>query len=309
MFPQPHNLKLTAGTCQLAHDMSSGSFKSKPSDRDVKKPVDATSFVVQSTDLPECEREQRAKALAPALRILCAMFSRLLLDRPAGLQSDDDVIDRGECVVYSGIITIFEYLYTNGLMQCMAGDDHPDLKGLFMQGDVHDFLFDDQSAQEVNEHIKTQLNNYLLGYLNVRGLNDKQPMVKGYYMHFKILKEYFSGYSHSYMLDSRFSQLLTICPKLQQSHTTSHVLVVCTGKLKGDMTMQGIVTCPFFSARFKGLGKLVVEHMHEVTRTKGINLRVDPHTDACEWKEYLAKQSFVLNLHGKRHRPQGGCRS
>jgi hypothetical protein len=228
------------------------------------------------------------------------MFSRLLLDRPVRQQSEDDVIDRVEDVVYCGIIQIFEYLYRDELMQHIASDDHPDLKGLLMQGGIHNFLFDDQSDQEVNEHIRTQLNVYLLGYLNVRGLTDKQPMVKGYHIYFDILKEYFSGYSHSYMLDTKFSQLLTISPNSQQS---SHVLVVCTGKLKGDMTMQGIVTCPFFSARFKGLGKLVVEHMHEVTRANGIFLRVDPHRDAREWKEYLAKQSFVLNLHGKRHRP------
>ena len=82
MFPQLHKLKLTAGTCQLAHDTSIGPFAGKPSHRDVKIPVDATSFVMQSTDLPADGREARAKALAPALRILCAMFSRLLLDRP-----------------------------------------------------------------------------------------------------------------------------------------------------------------------------------------------------------------------------------
>ena len=159
-------------------------------------------------------------------------------------------------------------------------------------------MFGEETRGVLTTDVVKQLRVFLNMYLDARGLTHDQPLVKSYSYNCGILFEYFSG-MNNYISNASWRQLLTVRARTPgYANTPSDVLVVCTGTRDGDLTMQGIVACPFFSAKYQGLGHLVLKHMNQRTTKEKVNLRVDPHSRSRRWRALLAKQSFVRNVRG-----------
>ena len=187
---------------------------------------------------------------------------------------------------------------TGQILSVVAGEEQPDLYGLLMEGHTHDFLFGEETRGVLTTDVVNQLRAFLDMYLDARGLTHDQPLVESYSNNCGILFEYFSG-MNNYISNASWRQLLTVRARTPGcANTPCDVLVVCTGTRDGDLTMQGIVACPFFSAKYQGLGHLVLKHMNLRTTEDKVNLRVDPHSRSRRWRALLAKQSFVRNVRG-----------
>ena len=292
-----------------------------------RRQIDFDQFEVTETPIPEVFGDRpnavlRAPGFAPALRMLSAMLSKVVLDMIGTEPLPDEgrrvVLDDEEEDAPAGSISVskqgaffeiwqpFFWLKDRKLLGRIASQARaPDLHGLLITGESSNFVSNPFKHPLTNE-VMAELRAFLTTYLAARGLPADQAMIDDYYKNTSILKEYFSGYtSHEYISRSVFTHLLTVRPK-QPSSTPNDVLMVCTGMSNGgDIMMQGIVACPFFSATHRGLGKLVVMYMEERTRKEGVKLRVDPHTQSPEWRDFLASKTFTRDLNGRKLRPNG----
>ena len=287
-----------------------------------RQPIDFDQFEVTETPIPEVFGNRpnailRAPGFVPVIRMISAMLSRVVLDMVGTATLPDEgrrvVLGDEEGDVPDGSIVVskqgnifelwkpFLWLSRRNLFGLIADKAcAPDLHDLLMTGDKFlSFPFKTPLKNEVVEKVRA----FLTTYLAARGLPADQAMIHDYCKNAAILKDYFSGYqSLEYVSKSMYTHLLTVRPK-QSSSTPNDVLMVCTGMLGGDIVMEGIVACPFFSATHRGLGKLVVMYMEERTQKEAIHLRVSPHSQSPEWRDFLASKEFTRDHDGRKLRP------
>ena len=294
-----------------------------------------TEFEVVLESITEGESiyvaRERIKSFGVPLRMLLAMFSRLLLDLVEGQEggepyfiqlhnpkknrittkegaSDTDkprkiLVDRENNEIFIKILHILEGLQSRNLLT-PATLEQPDLEAMLGRGEMGDFFFGRTPQRAghrlLTETVVTKFREFLTVYLRLRGLEPDQAMTEDYSLNYAILEEYFSGYtSREYISSTVFNQLLTV-RKIDGVDPAREVLVVCTGTKGPNIVMQGIVACPFFTQQFKGLGRFVTEYMKHKTEQDGNSLIVDPHSDATDGWKALLKSNGFLNWHGER---------
>ena len=288
-----------------------------------RQQIDFDQFVVMETAVPEGHNAKlRAPGFAPVLRMMSAMLSRVVLDMIGTATLPDEgrrfvryhSLDKAKHAADGSIVVsqeseffelwrVFLGLKQRNLLGLIADQTRaPDLHGLLMTGDK--FLSNPFNTPLTTE-VVAKLREFLTTYLAARGLPADQAMIEDYDENWEILKDYFSGsVSQEYVSNTTYTHLLTV-RKNNLSSGTNEVLVVCTGMLEGDIVIEGIVACPFFSATHRGLGKMVVMYMEKRVQNEKVKLRVSPHSQSPEWRAFLASKPFTRDHHGRKLGPYG----